>query len=250
MKTPFDFSGKTILITGASSGIGQHAAITLSEYGARTILLARREDKLQETLKMLSGDGHIYKVFDLNELEKIEDIVSEIVSETGKLDGMAFCAGIAPTVPCKATTPKILLETMQINFFSFHEITRQFIKKKFSNDGSKIVAISSVASIKPGKGQSAYCASKGAMESVIRSIAKEVMPRKICINSIRPSFVDTPLTEQYKATVEGASEVVSDIQQLGVINPVETSNMITYLLSPMANKITGNAFNIDSGSLL
>lgn len=247
METMFDFSGKTILITGASSGIGRQVAISLSELGAKTILIARREEQLKETLGMLSGEGHICKPFDLAELDKIEALVSEIVAETGKLDGMAFCAGIAPTSPAKITTPKIMMETMQINFFSFFEMTRLFIKKKNSVDGAKIAVISSQASIKPGRGQSAYCASKGAIDSVIKCIAKEVLPRKICINSVQPCAVDTPMTNKFR---EETDSFIMQNQPLGIINPSEVANMMVYLLSSMADRITGTAINIDGGSLL
>lgn len=245
----FDFSNKTILITGASSGIGRQAAITLSQMGARTVLIARREEQLKETLSMLSGEGHIYKVFDLTELDNIEALVSDIVSETGKLDGLAFCAGIAPTIPGKVTTPKVMQEVMQINFYSFFEMTRHFSKKKNSVDGSKIVVISSASSVRPGRGQSAYCASKAAIEATVRCLAKEYLPRKICINSIRPAFVDTPLTVKYCAEVEEGS-AVSQAQPLGLISPEDIAVMIAHLLSPSARKITGKSFDIDSGSLL
>ncbi len=249
METIFDFSGKTILITGASSGIGRQAAISLSKLGARTVLIARREEQLKETLGMLSGEGHICKPFDLAELDNIEALVSEIVAETGKLDGMAFCAGVAPTLPSKVTTPKVLTETMQINFFSFFEMTRHFIKKKYSVDGAKIAVISSQASIKPGKGQSAYCASKAAIDSAVKCLAKEVLPRKICINSIQPSFVDTPMTDKFCEEIENADSLMLT-QPLGLITSTEVANMMVYLLSPLADRITGTAINIDGGSRL
>lgn len=248
MNTFFDFSGKTILITGASSGIGRQAAIALSQMGARTVLIARREEQLKETLNMLSGEGHIYRAFDLTELDNIEALVSDIVSETGKLDGMAFCAGIAPTLPSKVTTPKIVMETMQVNFFSFYEMTRQFIRKKYSVDGAKIVVMSSLASTKPGRGQSAYCASKGAIDSVVKCLAKEVIPRRICINSVQPCAVDTPMTHKYCEETD-KSDTYLQTQPFGIISPDEVANMIVYLLSPLADKITGTAIPINGGSL-
>lgn len=249
METIFDFSGKTILITGASSGIGRQAAISLSKLGARTVLIARREEQLKETLGMLSGEGHICKPFDLAELDNIEALVSEIVAETGKLDGMAFCAGVAPTLPSKVTTPKVLTETMQINFFSFYEMTRHFIKKKYSVEGAKIVVLSSLASTKPGRGQSAYAASKAAIDATVKGLAKEVIPRKICINSIQPCVVDTPMIHKY-CEETGKSDTYLDNQPFGIITPDEVANMIVYLLSSAADKITGTAIPINGGSLL
>ncbi len=249
MENIFDFSGKTILITGASSGIGRQAAITLSGMGAKTVLVARREEQLKETLAMLSGEGHIYRPFDLTDLDNIDTLVSGIVSETGKLNGLVCCAGIAPTIPVKSTTPKTMQETMQINFFSFYEIARQFIKKKNSADGSKIVAISSMASIYPEKGQSAYSASKAAIDAAVKCMAKELLPRKICINSIRPSFVDTPMADLFCSNIEDGESRINALP-LGIIKADEISSMISYLLSPAADRITGTSFNINGGNLL
>ncbi len=239
MENIFDFSGKTILITGASSGIGRQTAILLSEMGARTVLVARREEKLKETLSMLSGENHIYRLADLSRLDEIDPLVSDIVKSVGKLDGMAFCAGVASPRPCKLSDPKYVTEIMNNNFLSFYETARQFLKKNNSCDGAKLVVISSMASVLPDKGQSVYAASKAAIDAAVKSMAKEMTPRRININCVRPGWVDTPM-------VQACISPVGD-QPLGIIMPESISQMIAYLLSPASDKITGSAFNVDGG---
>lgn len=240
----FDFSGKTILIMGASSGMGRQTAITLSGCGAKAVLVARREDMLRETIQMMSGDGHKYYAADLSEVDNIEGLMKRIVSECGKLHGLVFCVGISPGRPYNVLDPASMQEVMRINFFSFYETVRQFVKKKNCENEAKIVAVSSIASIRAGKGQAAYAASKAAMDAAVRVLSQELVPR-ITINTVHPRFVDTPMTQ--KAVV---AESTFDEQSLGLIPAEDVSSMIAYLLSPAANKITGQRFLINAGALI
>lgn len=239
--------GKTIIVFGASSGIGKQSAIDLACMGANVILVARREELLQEIVKELPQGRGVYIVADLQDDDTIEGVFDIAVTKFGKMDGMVYSAGIAPTLPYKVTTPKQMQRVMQINFFSFYEAVRQFAKKKYSNDGSKIVGLSSCASVRPAKGQSAYAASKGAMDAAKLALAKELMPRKISINTIRPAFVRTPMSERYEGN---DTEYSINQQPLGFADPKDITAMITYLLSEKSNMITGRSYEIDGGSLL
>lgn len=247
MRKLIDLTEKTILVTGASSGIGRQAAITLSEAGAKVILTARNEDQLKETLGMLYGKGHAYHPFDLCDLENMEQLLQKIVGQHGKMQGLAFCAGITEIRPCKMTTPEIMKKVMTTNFFSFFELVRQFTKKKYSDDGAKIAAVSSAASVRPGKGQSAYAASKGAIEASVRVLAQELMARHININYVRPGTVDSPMTQNL---AEDSLEHALSIQPLGIISAKDVATMIAYLLCPAVNMVTGRGFDIDGGCYL
>lgn len=130
MKNLIDLTGKMILVTGASSGIGRQAAITLSEAGAKVILTARREEQLKETLAMMYGEGHVYYPFDLCDLENIEQLLQKIVEQQGRMQGLAFCAGITEVRPCKMTTPEVLQNVMKTNFFFFFRNGSSVYEKK------------------------------------------------------------------------------------------------------------------------
>lgn len=247
MKNFIDLTGKTILVTGASSGIGRQTAVTLSEAGAKVILTARREKQLQETRSMLEGDGHVYYPFDLCDLENIGQFLRRITEEHGKMQGLAFCAGITEVRPCRMTTPEVLRHVMTTNFYSFFEMVCQFAKKKHSDDGAKIAVISSAASVRPGKGQSAYAASKGAVDASVRVLAQELMGRHININCVRPGTVESPMTQNL---AEDSLAHALEIQPLGIIPAKDVAIMITYLLSAAADMITGRGFDIEGGVYL
>ncbi len=247
MNSLIDLTGKTILVTGASSGIGRQTAITLSEAGAKVILTARREDRLRETMGVLNGDGHDCYSFDLCDLEHIEDFLKKIVDRHGKMQGLAFCAGITEVRPCKMTTPEVLQRVMTTNFFSFFETACQFSKKKYSDEGAKITVISSAASVRPSRGQSAYAASKGAIDASVRVLAQEFMARHININCIRPGTVDSPMTRNLSEDSRAHS---LEVQPLGIIPAKDVATMIAYLLSPAADMITGRGFDIEGGVYL
>lgn len=242
-----DLTGKTILVTGASSGIGRQAAVTLSEVGAKVILTARREEQLKETLRMMSGEGHAYYTFDLCELEGIGQLLQEITAEHGRMQGLAFCAGIAELRPCRMTAPEVLHHVMKTNFYTFFETASQFAKKKYSEDGAKIAVISSAASVRPGKGQGAYAASKGAIDASVRVLAQELMPRHININCVRPGTVDSPMTRN---SSEDSLVRALAVQPLGIIPAEDVTVMMAYLLSPAADMITGRSFDIEGGLYL
>lgn len=244
MESLISLKGKKILVTGASSGIGRQTAITLSEAGAKVILTARRNEQLRETMGMLTGNGHVYYPFDLCDLDGIEKFLHKVVEENGLMQGLAFCAGISDLRTYNMVSPAIMQRMMTTNFFSFYELVRQFAKKKYSDNGAKIVVISSAASIRPGKGQGAYAASKAAIDASILVLAQELIPRQININCVRPGFVDSPMTQDI---TEEIKKNILDKQPLGYVPGIDVAIMVAYLLSPAANMITGRGFDIEGG---
>lgn len=246
MKNLIDLTGKTILVTGASSGIGRQTAVTLSEVGAKVILTARREEQLIETMGMLSGSGHTYYPYDVCNLEGMEGLLKEMVEQNGRMQGMVFCAGIVDVRPCKQTTPEIMQRMMTTNFYSFFEMVRQFSKKKNCDNGSKIVVISSTASLRPGKGQGAYAASKAAIDTSVLVFAQELMSRHININAVHPAMVSTPMA--FSLPEENVNAVMSK-QLLGFISTEDVATLNAYLLSSATDMITGRGFDIDGGWL-
>lgn len=147
MINPMDLSNKQILVTGASSGIGRATAIHISKLGAKVVMVARRLDELENTLKMLDGKGHKYYHFDLTTISDIEGFIKNIVKEVGPFDGFVHCAGIGTPRPLAMTKYENVHQIMLINFYAFFELVRVLSKRGSFNPGMSMVGISSIASV-------------------------------------------------------------------------------------------------------
>lgn len=245
---PFSLENKTILITGASSGIGRQCAIDCSKMGAKIILVARNEERLIETKNLLFGSGHTYYSFDLSEVENIGEIVKEMVLKNGRIDGFVHAAGIEKTLPVKLLSPKDYEYVFKVNSLSAFEFIRQFSNKKFFNDGGHIVLISSITAIIGRKGVAAYAASKGAMISAVHSMSLELAKKNICINCVSPGTVLTPLMETYFGTLsEEDYQKRIDGFPLGLGDVRDVSNACIYLLSDASRWVTGQNLIVDGG---
>ena len=245
-----DFTGRRVLVIGASSGIGKQTAIRLAELGADVILLARREEKLKEVLASLGEGNHSYYVADLNELDSIGTVFRQIQSEQGKLDGMVYSAGISLSVPLNLFTPEKLQKIFNINFFAFVECVRHACKKGRFNDGMRIVGVSSAASMRGDKSHLGYSASKAAMDSAVRCIATEVAGKGICINTVAPAMTATEMLAAYLQKNDKDSQSNQGLfarQYLGIAKTTDIADAIAFLLSPSARFITGITLPVDGG---
>jgi NAD(P)-dependent dehydrogenase (short-subunit alcohol dehydrogenase family) len=249
MINPMNLSGKTILITGASDGIGKATAILASQLGASIVMVARSEEKLEHAMNELEGNNHSWYSYNLKEIEGIEKFVKRIIDENGPLNGFVHCAGISGMRPLKMTNYNFLQNMMLINFYSFVEICRCISKKGNYQEGMSIVGMSSVAGIKGFKGQIAYSATKAAMDGAIRSMSKELADKKIRINSVIACMIKTNMYERYKnQTGKDLDDIRFSIYSLGIGDPLDIANAITYLLSDCSRIITGTGWVIDSGA--
>lgn len=243
-----DLSDKIILITGASSGIGKETAILLSKLGAKTILVGRSTDKLDETYSQLEGSGHKSYGFDLKNIGNIDSFIKKIIDENGRLDGFVHSAGVSAMRPLKMTNYNFLHDMMLINFYSFIELTRCITLKTNFNENLSIVAMSSISGIQGFKSKTAYSASKAAIDGAIRSLAKELAVKKIRINSIIAGFVKTEMFDRFnERTSFSESEIEFSKYILGLPYPSDIAKSICFLLSKNSMFITGNSIKIDSG---
>jgi NAD(P)-dependent dehydrogenase (short-subunit alcohol dehydrogenase family) len=249
MNNPMDLTGRHVLVTGASSGIGRACALSLASLGARIVLVARDPGRLEETLGMLPGQGHLIVPCDLGELGSIAAVFETACREGDRLDGLVHAAGIGPATPIQVVTPRVMSEVMTTNFFSFMEMVRLFAKKRYSNGGS-IVAISSVSGVVGWQGVSLYGASKGAIDSAVRALAIELAPRGIRVNSVVPSNIQTPMYEAIIAVGgEAARAQIAAKQPLGLGQPEDVANAAAFLLSQASRFITGTQLVVDGGYL-
>lgn len=242
--------GRRILVIGASSGIGAQTAITLSERGAKVILAARREEKLMKVMDSLTPGEHAWYKLDVSDIDSIEGIVSKIVEDQGRLDGMAYTAGVTGDYPAKFLNYEKLFPVFQTNFFGFVECTRQCCKRKRFNQGLRIVAVSSVAALFGQKAHTAYSASKAAVDAAVRCMAKEYAASGICINSVAPSAVMTDMYRRFLSDTgadDNQRQGMLERQYLGMGEPKDIANAICFLLSPESRFITGITLPVDGG---
>ncbi len=247
MINPMDLTGKSILVTGASSGIGRAAAVKLSRLGAKVILTARDQERLGITLSQLNGEGHAYYSYDLKRIEGIEEFLSKIVADNGILNGFVHSAGVSEMKPLKMSKFNSLHDLMLTNFYSFAELIRCISKKSSSADGSSFIGVSSVSSIKGNKSQSAYSASKSAMDGIIRPIAKELSARRIRINTVLFGMIGTEMFNEFLK--KGGDISAWKDQYMGIGDPEDAANVIAFLLSDASKLITGTGLIADCGYL-
>lgn len=248
MSNPFSLEGKTILVTGASSGIGRRCAIDCAMMGAKVILVARNKERLQETLDMIEGNGHAFYIFDLNGIEEIKDFVNQIVRSHGKLDGFIHAAGIEMTKPVKLLTPDDYETVFRINTLSGLELAKHLAGIKSFNQSGSIVFIASITGIIARAGVAAYSASKGALLSASRVMAVEYAKRRIRVNCISPGTILTPLMENYlTALTEEQRQMRISGFPLGVGKTTDVSSAAVFLLSDASRWITGQNLVVDGG---
>lgn len=250
MINPMSLNGKMIMIVGASSGIGADTARLLCRLGAKTVLLARREPELKALVSEL-GDGNYYKCVDVADVNCIDALVQEIVFNFGAIDGLVYAAGVSSTRPLKLVTSAHLHDVMSINFYPFVEFVRCISKKNMYKSGLSIVGVSSISSMQGNKGKTAYCASKSAMDSVVRCFAKELAPKLIRVNSVAPGLIKTDIFTKFLLTSDGSkdAENILSRQYMGVGETSDVANMIAYLLSSAARFVTGSTVVLDGGRL-
>ena len=245
MYNPFSLEGKTILITGASSGIGAQCAIDCSKMGAKVVLLARNEERLQNIIENCNGT---YYSFDLNNLEGIKELILKIVKENGPLDGFIHAAGIEKTLPIKNLKVADYESINRVNVLSAYEILKYITNKKYKGPILRIVLIASITSVIGRVGTLAYSSSKGALVSGVKTLAAELAPKDININCVSPGTILTPLMQEFMASLT-EEEREKRIQgfPLGLGKPEDISQACIFLLSDAARWITGQNIIVDGG---
>lgn len=245
-----DLTGKTVLVAGASGGIGRCITRQVSDSGAKTIALARDREKLRYILSEMHCSSVKDYQHDFDDLDAIRNVVEKIVAENGKLDGFVYSAGIARTHPLSALTPERIEEVMRVNYSAFVEFARWISKKNNCNNGASFVVVSSVASIKGDRAKVAYSASKAAIDASVRCMARELgEKRKIRVNSIQPAGVKTDMYLNYINENRDSDYVKHklDSQFMGLIDPEEIANVAAFLLSDAVKTVSGTSILMDGG---
>lgn len=247
----FRLEGRRILITGASSGIGRACAEMAAGLGASVVLVARRGDML-ETVRagMEHPERHMCIVADLTE-DGAEKAVFRQLNSFLPLDGIVHAAGVAPILPIGVLDDNMATGPLRLNLLSFLQWVRFFSKKRNGRDGGSIVAVSSVAAQTGWPAGSVYCASKGGLSAAVPALALELAPKRIRVNAVLPSYVDTAM---YAAAQNSVGEKTryndpASLQPLGLGKPGQVASAVCFLLSDAASFITGVNLPVDGGYL-
>lgn len=241
---PYSLENKIILVTGASSGIGRSTAIECSKLGAHVIITARNEDRLKETLSMMTGDGHQTIVCDLTNEEQIDELVNSIP----QIDGFVNNAGKSVGVPIQFIKESVLEDLLKTNTVAPIVLLQKLLKKKKLAKGSSVVFTSSIAAtgeVTPGNAM--YVASKGAITSFIRCAALELSTKKIRVNAICPGMTETPLIRGGSVSDEQLAENERTYPLGRFGQPEEIAWGIIYLLSDTSKWVTGINLIVDGG---
>lgn len=242
--------GKTILVTGASRGIGQQTAIYLTQLGAKVVITGRNEERLDETYKQLEGTGHLKIKADLTQLDDVKNIFVYSRENNIKFNGLVYSAGMPCVMPLKAISKDALLNIFDINYFSFICLVKEFIKKSNSEIGNSIVALSSEIVRHPRKFELGYISSKAALEAALPIIALECKERGIRANAVGIGYVKAGMTitsiEKYDNEAILNKEVI-DKSLCGWTESIDIAKNIAFLISDESRLINGRCIHIDGG---
>lgn len=240
----FRLDNKTILITGASSGIGKGIALACAEAGAKCILVARNKERLDEVRSLCVGEGHEVEVLDVSDIKAMKELVDRLP----QLDGVVQCAGIGDHhTPLKFLTEEFVDEILGVNLKAPIILLAMLDKKKKINKGGSVVMMSSIASFHATVAHSLYGAAKGGIKSFVQGAALDLAGKKVRVNAIAPGMVNTPMI-QFSALTEGQLKANADkypLKRYG--EPSDVAGCAVYLLSDASNWVTGQQFVIDGG---
>lgn len=243
---PYSLEGKTILVTGSSSGIGQATAIDCSKMGASVVITGRNSERLQETFNQLEGNGHMQIIADLN----VEEDIEKLVSQCPSLDGLVNNAGRGKSKPVNFVKMEDLQDVYQTNLFGVALLTKLLLKKKKLNMGSSIVFTSSISSRMTAAGLAVYASSKAAVSAYMRTCALELGSKGIRANAVLPGMVETKLINRGTYTDEDKAADLN-LYPLGRYGqPSDVAYAIIYLLSDASVWMTGSELIIDGGRCL
>ena len=241
-----NLKGKTILVTGASAGIGSAVAKLCSDLGAKVCITGRNMDRLIEVSKQLSIESEFFQA-DLTLEKDIDDLVKALPS----IDGWVHCAGIIEPFPIKYIQAKHIDTMFSVNFNSACLLISKLMQHKKVNNASSFVFMSSASALHPYNGGSLYAASKAALESFSRSIALEFASKGVRSNCISAALVDTEMFEKTKNALS-ETELLGILSSypLGIGKPMDVAHASAFLLSDQASWMTGSVLTLDGGLLL
>lgn len=247
MYNPFSLAKKTILITGASSGIGKSVALECSKMGAKVIITGRNSERLNQTFTALTGLDHSQFVADLS----FDDEIQQLVEFVPQLDGIVHVAGVVKPKPFQFINRAELDEIMDVNFYAPVLLSNHIIRKKKMNKPASVVFISSISGVLGSFiGGTTYSASKGALNGIVKGMALDLAQKQIRVNTVIPGMINTGIFDGSAITAEDLNEDTKRYPLGRYGKPEEVAYAAVYLLSEASAWTTGSNILIDGGFTL
>ncbi len=246
----FDFTGKTILVTGGAQGIGKETVRGIVNGGGHAVILDINEQGAKATAQELGGCS-VYKM-DLSNTENIREVMAKVLADFDRVDGLINVGGVISKVPFQEISDAEWDRTLRINltgtFTTCSAIYPYFIEKK----GGRIVNVSSVAGKIGGGllGTAAYATSKAGVNGLTKAIAKEGGKYGISCNAVCPSFTMTSMTQSLAEDAEKSAKVIGMIPLGRAAQPEEIAQMILFFASDAASFVNGEIGDCDGGIVL
>lgn len=242
--SPFDLTARTILVTGASSGIGRAVAVLAAGLGASVVAVGRRADALERLVTSLPGGGHRREVADLTEEEQRRRLAEGLT----RCDGVVHAAGVLTVQPVAYVREKTLRESMSLNYEAPVLLTRLLLRGKRIASGGSVVFVSSIAARRGAMGHAVYSGTKGALEASSRCLALEVAAQRIRVNCVAPGMIRTGMSDEAgRALGDEAMRKHEEEYPLGFGEAQDVASAVTFLLSDGAGWITGTTLRCDGG---
>jgi NAD(P)-dependent dehydrogenase (short-subunit alcohol dehydrogenase family) len=243
-----DLSGKTVLVTGASSGLGKGITKLLAQLGAKVILVARSQQRLEAALGELEGEGHSAEAFDLGQTDAVPSWMSQVAQRHGMLHGLVHSAGVLTTKPLKIQVAADWEMAMRINVSAGAALAKGFRQKGVFDRAGSIVYLSSVMGLTGQPGQVLYSATKGALVAMTRSMALELARENIRVNCVAPAVVLAGMSEELERNVSPEQFVqITAMHPLGLGRPEDVAHAVAFLIADTARWITGITLTVDGG---
>jgi NAD(P)-dependent dehydrogenase (short-subunit alcohol dehydrogenase family) len=245
---PLDLKERTILVTGASSGIGADTAVLLSQLNGKIVLTGRDTGRLEATHARLSGSGHTVAPFDLVNVGGIGAWLKDVTARCGPLDGVVHCAGIRFSVPLRLLSVERTDEILRSNVAASLMLAKAFRQRGCYSPGSSLVFLSSVAGLTGDAGIAAYAASKAALIGLAKSLSIELAADKIRVNCVAAGVVKAGMIDRFAQSITAEQLAAIEAQYpLGLGTTWDVAYASAYLLADTGRWVTGSTLVVDGG---